>query len=561
MAPVSAPFPPQSSLLCTGIGSRPPDTEQRQPEAEAGAVLREEQRLKGRGQGKLCPHHTGSRDSCRDHVTRYQENRVRGGRGGVPLYSPRIGQRTLQIKEMPNCLVNQCANKSGRKGQSAEIIIHNFPNDIAKIRLWLQATGQLFEDIDAVSRRLFQERKHRKHGICSVHFTQDCYEMQHKGRVLMKDAVPSIFPIVSEGVKIISEDLKKTLNRTRKRAFMATLSSSASVGEPSMDNQALDTVYVTKPGYNSIETQTEYRDFVDKPNCFDTTNIKQESSVEEYRDLVDKPNCLDTTNIKQESSLEEYGDFVDKLNCLDTTNVKQESSVGEYRDFVDKPNCLDTTNIKQESSVGEYRDFVDKPNCLDTTNIKQESSVGEYRDFVDKPNCLDTTNIKQESSLEEYGDFVDKPNCLDTTNIKQESSLEEYGDFVDKPNCLDTTNIKQESSLEEYGDFVDKPNCLDTTNIKLESSVEENDKSRMASLFKEEKEVTSTNDQPTTERDIVLERKILVLESCLDNLISKVTCQASQDCNSLVKTFKKTFEGSFCKITGRCSQGHTFTIM
>ncbi|XP_069606567.1 uncharacterized protein [Ranitomeya imitator] len=164
----------------------------------------------------------------------------------------------VEVKKMPSCLVNQCANKTGKKGQSEEIILHRFPNDPSKIKVWLEATGQHFQDIDALAENILERRKQNKYALCSIHFKPYCYDITPNKIILRPDAVPSIFPVVAEGENIISEDLKKDRSRTRKRAFEATLSGMGSMGVASLKTQVIDPDYYTKPGYRSIETQTEY---------------------------------------------------------------------------------------------------------------------------------------------------------------------------------------------------------------------------------------------------------------------------------------------------------------
>ncbi|KAG8538162.1 hypothetical protein GDO81_023177, partial [Engystomops pustulosus] len=119
--------------------------------------------------------------------------------------------------KMPSCLVNQCVNKSGRKGQSEGVILHKFPNDTEKIKLWLLQSGQRFLDIDAMAEKIYQARKLNKYALCSSHFTTDCYTVTPNGRVLKPHAIPRLFPCVVEGESIIEETLKKDRHRSRKK--------------------------------------------------------------------------------------------------------------------------------------------------------------------------------------------------------------------------------------------------------------------------------------------------------------------------------------------------------
>ncbi|KAM3925149.1 uncharacterized protein RB166_008443 [Leptodactylus fuscus] len=125
---------------------------------------------------------------------------------------------------MPSCLVNQCVSKTGRKGQSDQIILHPFPKDITRIMVWLQQTGQIFQDLDALAQKILDENKQNKYRLCSCHFTPESYiiNVNHHGKSLKFDAIPTIFPNVREGECIIEENLKKKRIRRKKRPFDAS---------------------------------------------------------------------------------------------------------------------------------------------------------------------------------------------------------------------------------------------------------------------------------------------------------------------------------------------------
>ncbi|XP_044143349.1 uncharacterized protein LOC122932797 [Bufo gargarizans] len=64
----------------------------------------------------------------------------------------------------------------------------------------------------------------------------------------------------------------------------------------------------------------------------------------------------------------------------------------------------------------------------------------------------------------------------------------------------------------------------------------------------------------TEEKDLVLENKLLVFESCLDNLLYKVKCQFDVDCPFLIKSFKKNIEGTYMSVNATCGIGHKFKV-
>ncbi|XP_073540338.1 uncharacterized protein [Phyllobates terribilis] len=157
---------------------------------------------------------------------------------------------------MPSCIVNQCCNKSGRKGQSQAIMFHKFPNDIGKIISWLESSGQKFNDIHALSNKIMDSRTTSKYVICSGHFSAECYDYHYNGIKLKPDAIPSIFPTVSEGETIIEENLKKNRHRSTKRVFESPAQKLCLIEMVETENLSSQEDDLTKPGFRSFSTQT-----------------------------------------------------------------------------------------------------------------------------------------------------------------------------------------------------------------------------------------------------------------------------------------------------------------
>ncbi|KAG9488627.1 hypothetical protein GDO78_004916 [Eleutherodactylus coqui] len=173
--------------------------------------------------------------------------------------------RTRFCRIMPSCLVNQCVSKTGRKGQSEQIILHPFPKDVSRIIVWLQQTGQIFKDLNALAQKILDENKQNKYRLCSCHFTPDSYiiNVNHHGKSLRVDAIPTIFPVVKEGECIIEENLKKSRARRRKKPDIACDGVQQSLIQLPINDrlkfeELLQDVELTKIGFCSIGTQTDY---------------------------------------------------------------------------------------------------------------------------------------------------------------------------------------------------------------------------------------------------------------------------------------------------------------
>ncbi|KAM4707793.1 uncharacterized protein O3C94_008779 isoform 2-T2 [Discoglossus pictus] len=105
---------------------------------------------------------------------------------------------------MGRCVVKGCPyNIKNIKGNT-KVTQHMFPKSKERIKLWLQLTGQEFENIDEFIKRIQDSGGNCFFRMCSSHFTSDSYITQGVRRLLKVDAKPTIFPHTqarpSEGV-------------------------------------------------------------------------------------------------------------------------------------------------------------------------------------------------------------------------------------------------------------------------------------------------------------------------------------------------------------------------
>ncbi|XP_040186840.1 uncharacterized protein LOC120918985 isoform X3 [Rana temporaria] len=95
---------------------------------------------------------------------------------------------------MPSCIVKGCKHHTSMKSSNPLLTMHVFPRELSRIKLWLQQTGQNFDDIDAFAAQILDAAKTGKYRICSAHFDPDCYTTVGCRLVLKHDAVPTVFP-------------------------------------------------------------------------------------------------------------------------------------------------------------------------------------------------------------------------------------------------------------------------------------------------------------------------------------------------------------------------------
>ncbi|KAG8441087.1 hypothetical protein GDO86_006726, partial [Hymenochirus boettgeri] len=110
---------------------------------------------------------------------------------------PRTGYKLYTSTEqvtMVNCFVRGCPHKGGQKHLYPDVALHPFPNNIHRIRQWLQQTGQPFENFEETVAKIHKGAKASIHRMCSTHFTADQFRMKGSKRVLKQNAIPIIFP-------------------------------------------------------------------------------------------------------------------------------------------------------------------------------------------------------------------------------------------------------------------------------------------------------------------------------------------------------------------------------
>ncbi|KAM5135098.1 uncharacterized protein ACMZJ9_017708 [Mantella aurantiaca] len=113
---------------------------------------------------------------------------------------------------MPKCIFQSCPHFMGKNCFSPGITLHVFPKDLTRIKLWLQQTGQYYDDIDNFAEKILSS-KMGSYRMCSAHFISECYMSQGAKMVLKPDAVPTVFPgnVVEVAIKHVPQKKKQRL--------------------------------------------------------------------------------------------------------------------------------------------------------------------------------------------------------------------------------------------------------------------------------------------------------------------------------------------------------------
>ncbi|XP_077107360.1 uncharacterized protein LOC143765022 isoform X3 [Ranitomeya variabilis] len=385
---------------------------------------------------------------------------------------------------MPSCIVNQCCNKSGRKGQSQAIMFHKFPNDIGKIISWLESSGQKYNDIHALSKKIMDSRATSKYVICSGHFSADCYDYHYNGIKLKPDAIPSIFPTVSEGETIIEENLKKNRHRSTKRVFESPAQKLCLIEMAETENLSSHEDDLTKPGFRSFSTQTY-------STLINSTLIWTGNSVQGIHTLTstptgDKPTLYSSESQDFSSPLKKTAPMRNVLFQTTEPNLlEQTSSLSPIiEDRTTAPQNMETS-VEANSSkpkLEEVSDYlphlsnIEDSDLCGRASLFKDSGLSKKRSRSEKcPGPLHSQDCHKKQQVHQAEGLLD----IKIEVIDKEEEMYIRADQQTDGSC--TKNPPERCSSPLYSQvFLGRNDSVkkdhqgeDLTNIKLEVKVEE----------------------------------------------------------------------------------------
>ncbi|KAM4652911.1 uncharacterized protein O3C94_015114 [Discoglossus pictus] len=107
-------------------------------------------------------------------------------------------------------------------------------------------------------------------------------------------------------------------------------------------------------------------------------------------------------------------------------------------------------------------------------------------------------------------------------------------------------------SVEELSMLLDQPSVKESTMPDLDSLVKDLNWSPEA----EKNTFSEISCLKGKAHDLIQERKFLVFESCLDELLCKLKCSYKDNCNASITETKKTVDGTLLSVYGKCENGH-----
>ncbi|XP_071970140.1 uncharacterized protein [Engystomops pustulosus] len=496
---------------------------------------------------------------------------------------------------MPTCIINQCSSKTGKKGQSPHIILHPFPKDLIRIYRWLFHTGQQFSDIDQLANRIKAENKTQKFRLCSEHFSRDSYLWNATTRNLRREAVPTIFPPVEEGEVLIEESLKKKVykrkriveevqvpcpepgpeddpsvrlckmsTKTGNDSFITFSKSTSQV----VDNPALGVQYshtgpsappplLSSPNPKEMELQqnkrpnlsnvttSDPRDFL---TCIEPRSTKAEPPPDISRSTEAEPPPDISRSLKVEPPPDiDYGNITTHQlpREFEGTIVKIEETTSDPRDFL---MCIEPRSTKTEPppDISHCTEAEPPPDISHSTEAEPPPDISHSMEAEPPPDISHSTEAEPPPDISRSLKSEPAPDI--SRSLKSEPAPDtDYG------------NITSHQLPEE---IENRLSILDKSVIKEEirdTDYAPGEKTFGEFLEETERRPTLLDIRPNEEQHKP-HGTLLIFESSLDQLLLKVKCLDSTGCSSLVETFEKAFEGGYCRIRGKCSAGHRFTM-
>lgn len=201
--------------------------------------------------------------------------------------------------QMPHhCCVPQCTSNTQRKANE-NLSFHKFPEDVERQRLWIRAIRR---DVG----KDFNLNKHTK--ICSLHFTESCYELQTLYRVrrrLKSDAVPSVFQWATAKPprrRLFRDKTHQVQNRSLSASkILTSCVSDTSVMEHSYSKQrakqiedSMDNMQSSIASVSGLQNETE---------LLSTHVVDSSSETDSLQDIEADPSPMKEDIVKQHKAL------------------------------------------------------------------------------------------------------------------------------------------------------------------------------------------------------------------------------------------------------------------
>ncbi|XP_040191633.1 uncharacterized protein LOC120924691 isoform X1 [Rana temporaria] len=429
---------------------------------------------------------------------------------------------------MPGCFVPGCSYSWRRK----DTILHIFPKKEARIRLWLQNMNVQDTELEYHVTRIAKSGR-EKFRICSKHFSDKDYVMGGQGLCLRFDAIPTLQMPPALEPQIV-EHFEHNYYKRQKLT-------DASEGEVRSEEPPsfLETSPTSSGLYGGLS--------MGSPEAEPTLSMLQDSSEHIYRTDSASPEM-----VADEIEVSTTDFFRESL----TTSSRKKKLKGPPKQFTTATRGADTEYFpaQKHKAIQTNPLFMKKNKKVQASVIKSQNSVGMQCDLVSLPPLVPWTKSRSVVEKEPLIRNVE-PSLLQSSFCDADLTEQPKGQKLTQPfplryyayseiegNATTKTVLQDESYRpsvkEEYlqdvkGDYLIDPTDPDTSFFVLEDQ---------------------------SDQKLATERKFIVFESCLNELLLSSKCKYNENCLGKVIKIKKYLVGSALVVEGFCGEHHRFHL-
>ncbi|KAM5164698.1 uncharacterized protein ACMZJ9_007134 [Mantella aurantiaca] len=433
---------------------------------------------------------------------------------------------------MPSCMVKTCTFSWREKDQ--DVTLHVFPRNPEMIAKWLRKIHYEEHTIEELTNKILGS-KTGGYRICSRHFTESDYEQRGPNRFLKKNAIPTPY-LFKEQQRPASPSLDHSYVKRLRLEIDEETSSSISA-DVSTEKNIIPTV-----GSSSISDilffdigETEHAE------CeIETTGDRSRTISDKFQPLMPPLKRRYSSR-----STRTVGTFMEPVYTKKHKATQFEKRFGASNKKIQVCCRKDSNSVGIQCNLGELP-------ALQILHFKQESAVGYHTGMKLQSDSwlsssLENRTLESQSALYEQTAVGIAPQVPELSHFhtfpKQEANITgpllmdyEPEDSIE-PLPLDERfrpSLKEEdhytNAMAEDEDLFMDPNNPDSSFVLLQDV--------------------------TDKTDYAIEKKFLVFQSCLDELLWNSKCRAVSGCSGTIVKLHKYVVGSALVVNGFCSNDH-----
>lgn len=446
---------------------------------------------------------------------------------------------------MPSCFVPGCSSSWRTK----DTALYSFPKEEARLRLWLQNMNIRQNDLEYHVTRIRQTGS-KTFRVCSKHFTENYYVMGGQGLSLRYDAIPTLkMPPALEPQ--IAEHYEHNYGKRQK------LITDTSEGEVrSEESSSFLGISQTSSGlYGLLST--------DSPEGETTSPIVQ-SSEPIYQTDPTSPEML-----ADEIEVSTSDVFRESL----TTFSKKRKKKGSPKKLTALGTNTEYFPGQKHKAIQIVKLFMKKNKNVQVSITTLKNSIGIQCDLVSLPPLTSSTqaiSFFEPKKLSQSGEpLLSQLSFCEADGPKQPITppvmyLTEQAIAEDSRNSR-TTDL---STIRFWGDFKMEDNATPKNALQDESyhpSVKEEEENLHEMkedylIDPSDPDASFIHIEDQADQKLATERKFIVFESCLNELLLNNKCKFYENCQGRVIKIKKYLVGSALVVKGYCSEHHTFHL-